>query len=62
MRPWSETFVDCGKQVGETFRITSKVAELIREVGVEDVQEKWYKVPIGPWSKDAIHINRPSDL
>lgn len=52
LRQWSQTFANCGERTGKTFLITSKAAEWIWEVGFEDVQEKWYKVPVGTWSKD----------
>lgn len=69
MRRWSQTFIHCGERIGKTFLIASKAAEWIREVGFEDVQEKWYKVPVGTWPKDEVccalspvHVNRSSDL
>lgn len=54
MPQWSQTFIDCGEQIGKTFLITSRASRLIREAGFEDVEEKWYKVPVGPWAKDKV--------
>lgn len=66
LRQWSQTFVDCGERIGKTFLVTEKAMEWLREAQFEDVQQKWYKVPVGPWAKDpvcgaasSIHVDRP---
>lgn len=52
MTQWSRTFIEAGDKMGKTFRIADNAAELIRQAGFTNVQESWYKVPVGPWSKD----------
>lgn len=56
MPQWSQTFIDCGEQIGKTFLITDKAAQWIREAGYEAVEEQWFKVPVGPWAKDKVRL------
>ena len=49
---WSKTLVGYGEKVGKTLRTADICGKLIQEAGFEDVSEKWYKVPVGPWAKD----------
>ena len=37
---------------GKTFEIAENMAGLVREAGFEDVVEKRFKWPVGPWSTD----------
>lgn len=50
MAEWSRTFIGAGEKMGKTFRIADNAARLIRQAGFTDVQEIWYKLPVGPWS------------
>lgn len=54
MARWSKTFVDCGENLGKTFKITERAAPLMREAGFEDVQEHWFKLPVGGWAKGKV--------
>lgn len=50
---WSEVAVDIGTRMGKTFEIAENMAGLMREAGFEEVVEKRFKWPVGPWSSDA---------
>ena len=52
MAKWSRTFIDCGEMTGKTFRVANLSAQWLAEAGFEDVHQRWYKVPVGPWPKD----------
>lgn len=54
MSEWSQTFIDVGESVGKTFLITSRATQLIEEAGFQDVETKWFKVPVGIWPKDRV--------
>jgi len=54
MRRWSEVLGNCGNEIGKTFRVVDQAAERMRAAGFEDVQERWYKVPVGPWSNELV--------
>jgi hypothetical protein len=53
MAQWSQTLIDAGEMVGKTFQIYNFNRGLIEQAGFVDVTEKIYKVPVGPWSRDA---------
>lgn len=50
---WSSSFVEAGMRNGKTFEIAENMAGLIREAGFEEVVERRFKWPVGPWSSDA---------
>ena len=52
MAQWSKTFIEAGERVGKSFYTADNAAKLIREAGFTEVQEQWYKVPVGPWMED----------
>lgn len=52
MAQWSRTFIEAGDKLGKTFKIADEAAKLIKEAGFTDVEERWYKLPVGPWTKD----------
>lgn len=52
MKEWSETFLRYGEQVGKTLDIASTCTSMIRDAGFQEVEEKWFKVPIGKWPRD----------
>lgn len=63
MPQWSQTFIDCGEQIGKTFLITNKASQWIRDAGFEDVKEQWFKVPVGSWPKNKVcHVFKISRL
>ena len=53
MDEWSKVFIDCGERIGKTFSIADKAEGWIREAGFEEVNVRWYKVPVGKWPKDG---------
>ena len=52
MALWSRTFIEAGERMGKTFKIANNAARLIREAAFVDVEERWYKIPVGRWPKD----------
>lgn len=52
MSEWSRTFLEAGERMGKTMRTADHAATLIREAGFVDVEEKWFKLPLGVWPKD----------
>jgi len=52
MAEWSRLFTEAGERVGKTFKIANQASTLIRETGFVDIEERWYKLPVGPWPKD----------
>ena len=59
MPQWSQTFIDCGEQIGKTFLITSRASSLMREAGFEAVEEQWFKMPVGSWPKNKVSRHFP---
>ena len=49
---WSKTFIDAGEQFGKTFRIADLARGYMQDVGFQNVTERRFKLPIGPWSPD----------
>jgi hypothetical protein len=44
--------LETGDKFGKSLRTVDESAEYMRKAGFEDVVEKRFKVPIGPWAKD----------
>ena len=49
---WWDLFKAIGERTGRTFAASEAAYESITAAGFIDVQEKMFKVPIGPWPKD----------
>jgi len=49
---WGQNAVQAGILTGKTFEIAENMAGILWEAGFEEVVEKRYKWPIGPWSSD----------
>ncbi|BCS18937.1 class I SAM-dependent methyltransferase [Aspergillus puulaauensis] len=49
---WSRLFIATGEQFGKTFQIAERAKGYMEEAGFENVTERRFKLPIGPWSKD----------
>jgi SAM-dependent methyltransferase len=49
---WSELFVEAGERIGKTFRILDLQKQFLIDGGFDNVVEKKYKMPVGPWSSD----------
>lgn len=52
MAEWSRTFLKFPDYTGKTLKIADTCANLIREAGFVDVEERTYKLPVGVWPKD----------
>jgi len=52
VRQWMDLVHEASEIARRPLRIADKIAGLMREIGFEDVHERVYKWPIGPWSKE----------
>lgn len=52
MAQWSKTFIDCGEMIGKTFNVVNRSSQWLREAEFEEVKQRWFKTPVGPWPKD----------
>lgn len=44
--------LETGDTFGKTLRVVDESADYMRKVGLEEVTETRFKIPIGPWAKD----------
>lgn len=49
---WAQYAIDAGEEIGKPFDITDKIGRWLEESGFENITEKYYKTPIGPWERD----------
>ena len=49
---WSRLFIDAGERFGKTFRIADLARQHMIDAGFENVTERRFKLPVGPWSND----------
>lgn len=49
---WATPFIEYGDKVGRTFAVAGKMAGWMEDAGFDNVIEKTYKIPLGPWSSD----------
>lgn len=49
---WSDIFHEAGERFGKSFKAVHSLKQWISEAGFEEVNEIWYKLPVGPWSSD----------
>lgn len=49
---WSQNALEIARMTGKTFEIAENMAGLMTEAGFENVVERRFKWPIGPWSSD----------
>jgi hypothetical protein len=54
---WGLISVEAGEKFGKTLRINELAKGFIEDAGFENVVEKVYKVPIGPWCQD-LHLKK----
>lgn len=59
IQKWITTFIQAARDFGREPCPGPRLAGLMRDAGFQNVQEKKYKVPIGPWPKDK-HLVRIS--
>ncbi|KAF2738092.1 S-adenosyl-L-methionine-dependent methyltransferase [Polyplosphaeria fusca] len=50
---WSDIFHEAGEKFGKSFKAVHDLGKWMVDAGFEDVNERWYKVPVGGWSSDA---------
>lgn len=55
---WSQTIIDSGERIGKTFVVADRAKEWITSAGFEDVEARWYKLPVGAWPKDEVRCCR----
>ncbi|KAK6824266.1 hypothetical protein RU639_005053 [Aspergillus parasiticus] len=49
---WSSIFIEAGERFGKTFRIADLARQHMIDAGFENVTERRFKLPVGPWSND----------
>ncbi|KAF2016284.1 S-adenosyl-L-methionine-dependent methyltransferase [Aaosphaeria arxii CBS 175.79] len=49
---WSDVFHEAGERFGKSFKDVFNLGKWAKETGFTDVEERWYKVPVGGWSSD----------
>jgi hypothetical protein len=49
---WSKTFIEAGEKFGKTFQTAELAKGYMGEAGFQNITERRFKLPIGPWSKD----------
>ncbi|RDL31137.1 Uncharacterized protein BP5553_09926 [Venustampulla echinocandica] len=49
---WGKISLEAGDKFGKDLRIHEQVKGYLEEAGFEDVVDRAFKMPIGPWSKD----------
>ncbi|EAW12408.1 class I SAM-dependent methyltransferase [Aspergillus clavatus NRRL 1] len=49
---WGPANLESGDKFGKSFRIVDESKQRMIDAGFEDVVERRYKLPIGPWAKD----------
>ena len=49
---WGRISLEAGDKFGKSLRIHEQMKGYFEEAGFEDIVEKVYKWPIGPWSSD----------
>jgi hypothetical protein len=49
---WGKEGIEAGERTGRTFVVMYHMYDWIRESGFQDVVEKRYQLPLGPWPKD----------
>lgn len=52
LRRWWDVFREIGEKVGKPFDASEVARESIEAAGYINVEERSYKVPIGPWTKN----------
>ncbi|KAJ5153940.1 uncharacterized protein N7500_009379 [Penicillium coprophilum] len=51
---WGDNFIACSERAGRSLLTQETMRGAIEKAGFVDVQEKLYKVPLGPWPKDKV--------
>ncbi|KXG51517.1 uncharacterized protein PGRI_089100 [Penicillium griseofulvum] len=51
---WGDNFIGCSERAGRSLLTQETMRGAIEKAGFVDVQEKLYKIPLGPWPKDKV--------
>ncbi|KAI3066085.1 hypothetical protein CBS147339_8909 [Penicillium roqueforti] len=51
---WGDNFIGCSERAGHSLLTQETMRGAMEKAGFVDVQEKLYKIPLGPWPKDKI--------
>ena len=51
---WGDNFIGCSERAGRSLLTQETMQSSMEKAGFVDVQEKLYKIPLGPWPKDKV--------
>ncbi|KAJ6178219.1 hypothetical protein N7519_008680 [Penicillium mononematosum] len=51
---WGDNFIGCSERAGRSLLTQETMRGAMEKAGFVDVQEKLYKIPLGPWPKDKV--------
>ncbi|KAJ6014010.1 hypothetical protein N7540_008601 [Penicillium herquei] len=51
---WGHMFITCGERAGLPLTTQETMRGALKQAGFVDIQEKLYKVPMGPWPRDKV--------
>ncbi|KAJ5728604.1 uncharacterized protein N7483_003112 [Penicillium malachiteum] len=51
---WGHMFIPCGERAGRPLTTQETMRGALKQAGFVDIQEKLYKVPMGPWPRDKL--------
>lgn len=51
---WGPMFLKCAEKAGKPLDTVDTMRRRIQAAGFTDVQEKTYKMPLGPWAKNSV--------
>ena len=49
---WGKLFIEGGEKMGREFNIIEHSRQYMADAGYVEIQEKKFKLPVGPWSSD----------
>lgn len=51
---WGDNFIGCSERAGRSLLTQETMHAAMEKAGFVDIQEKLYKIPLGPWPKDKV--------
>lgn len=51
---WGDNFIGCSERAGRSLLTQETMRGAMEKAGFVDVQEKPYKIPLGPWPRDKV--------
>ncbi|KAJ5593165.1 hypothetical protein N7537_010069 [Penicillium hordei] len=51
---WGDNFIGCSERAGRSLLTQETMQGAMEKAGFVDIQEKLYKIPLGPWPKDKV--------